>query len=179
MSGKSVPDHTSPHPSDCGLGAEGRSTSVPCLAWMAVVAVSVPWTMREIDVMRERCHLGAEGVKKAILFECGTRRSIRSIESQASRCHVSLKVRPTCPECGMVGVRLNRQTGLCPRCTELMHLQEEIAFSEVLQRDREELAGEAELAAIRRERDRVRKQNHRLCARHGLKTRRQRMREAR
>lgn len=141
--------------------------------------MSVPWTMREIDVMREHCQLGAEGVRRAILFECGTSRSIRSIESQASRYHMSLRVRPTCPECGVVGVRLNRQTDLCPRCTELLHLQEEIAFNEILQREREEMASESEVASIRRERDRVRKQNSRLCAKHGLKTRRQRMREAR
>lgn len=101
-------------------------------------------------------------------------RTIRSIESQASRYHVSLKVRHACPECSVVGVRLNRQSGPCPAYTERMHLAEEIAFNEVLQREAEEKASEADVASIRRERDPMRKRNSRLCKKHGLKTRRQR-----
>ena len=132
------------------------------------------WTTREIDVMRERGHLGAAAVQQALLAECGTERSIRSIESQASRYHVSLRVQAVCPECGVVGIRLNRQSGLCPACTERMHLAEEIAFNEVLQREREEKTDEVEVAAIRRERDRMRKRNSRMCKKHGLKTRRER-----
>ena len=50
--------------------------------------------------MRELGHLGACEVQRALLAECGTRRTIRSIQIQASRFHVSLKVRPVCPECG-------------------------------------------------------------------------------
>ena len=109
-----------------------------------------------------------------MLRECGTDRSARSIESQASRCHVSLRVQQVCPECGVVGVRLNRQSGLCPMCTEIMHLYEEVAFNEILQREREEKADEAEAAAIRRERDRMRQRNSRLCRKYGLKSRRDR-----
>ena len=141
----------------------------------AVVAMrNRPWTTQVVDVMRGRGYLGAEAVQVALISECGSFRSIRSIESQASRCHVSLKVQHVCPECGVVGIRLNRQSGLCPACTERMHLEEEIAFNEILQREREEKANEAEIAAIRRERDRMRKRNSRLCKKHGLKTRRER-----
>lgn len=132
------------------------------------------WTTREVDVMRANGHLGVEAVHDALLRECGTDRSVRSIESQASRCHVSLRVQQACPECGVVGVRLNRQSGLCPMCTELMRLNEEIAFNETLQREREEKADEAEAAAIRRERDRMRQRNSRLCRKFGLKSRRDR-----
>ena len=141
---------------------------------MVVVMYSTPWTTREIEVMRERGYLGAAAVQRAILAECGTERSIRSIESQASRCHVSLKFQHVCPDCGVVGIRLNRQTGLCPACTERMHLAEEVAFNEILRREAEEKAGDAEVTAIRRERDRMRKRNSRLCRKHGLKTRRER-----
>lgn len=109
---------------------------------------------------------------------CGVRRSIRSIESKASRIHASLRVQQVCPECGLVGVHLNRQSGLCARCTELMHLNEEIAFNEVLQREREEAAGPEEIAEIHRERKRVRQQNSRLCRKYGLKSRRDRQRGA-
>lgn len=83
-------------------------------------------------------HLGVDAVHDALLRECGTDRSVRSIESQASRCHVSLRVQQVCPECGVVGVRLNRQSGLCPMCTEIMRLNEEMAFNEILQRKAEE-----------------------------------------
>ena len=132
------------------------------------------WTTREVDVMRANGHLGVDAVRDALLRECGTDRSARAIESQASRFHVSLKVRPVCPECGVVGVRLNRQSGMCPACTERMHLAEEVAFNEVLQREREEKASEAEVEEIARERAAMRKRNSRLCSKYGLKTRRQR-----
>ena len=132
------------------------------------------WTTREVDVMRANGHLGVEAVHDALLRECGTRRTVRSIQIQASRFHVSLKVRPVCPECGVVGVRLNRQSGMCPACTERMHLAEEVAFNEVLQREREEKASEAEVEEIARERAAMRKRNSRLCSKYGLKTRRQR-----
>lgn len=135
------------------------------------------WTTKEIDVMRAHGHLGVDAVREALLRECGTRRSVRSIESQASRCHVSLRVQQVCPECGVVGVRLNRQSGLCAKCTELMHLNEEVAFNEVLQAEREEKAGEGDVAAIRRERDRMRQRNSRLCRKYGLKSRRDRQGE--
>ena len=102
------------------------------------------------------------------------RHTVRSIESQASRCHVSLRVQQVCPECGVVGVRLNRQSGMCTKCTELMHLNEEIAFNEILQAECEEAADEEAIAGIRRERDKMRQRNSRLCRKYGLKTRRQR-----
>ena len=114
--------------------------------------------------MRANGHLGVDAVHDALLRECGTNRSARSIESQASRCHVSLRVQQVCPECGVVGAM----------CTEIMHLNEEVAFNEILQREREEKADEAEAAAIRRERDRMRQRNSRLCRKFGLKSRRDR-----
>lgn len=124
--------------------------------------------------MSDSGHLGIDAVHDALLRECGTDRSARSIESQANRCHVSLRVQQACPECGVVGVRLNRQSGLCPMCTEMMHLNEEIAFNETLQREREEKAGADEIADVRRERDRMRQRNSRLCRKFGLKSRRDR-----
>lgn len=75
-----------------------------------------------------------------------------------------------CPECGVVGVRLNRQSGMCPKYTELMHLNEEIAFNEILQAERKEAADEEDIADIWRERDKMRQCNSRLCRKYGLKT---------
>ena len=174
MSGTRRPDDTPPHPSREAWG--GRRDPWPsCQA--VVVMYAEPWTTREIEVMRERGYLGAAAVQRALLDECGTERTVRSIESQASRCHVSLRVRQVCPECGLVRMRLNRQSGMCPACTERMHLAEEVAFNEVLQREIEERASEDDVAAIRRERDRMRKRNSRLCRKHGLKTRRERNRQ--
>ncbi|MBQ9004606.1 MAG: hypothetical protein IJ087_22450 [Eggerthellaceae bacterium] len=77
-------------------------------------------------------------------------------------------------DCGVVGVRLNRQSGLCPKCTELMHLNEEIAFNEILQEEREAATSEAAIAGIRRERDKMRQRNSRMCRKYGLKSRRER-----
>lgn len=132
------------------------------------------WTTRELEILREQGHKGVHAVQDAIRLECGTFRSVRAIESQASRYHVSLRVRQVCPDCGVVGLRLNRQSGLCPACTERMHLEEEIAFNELLQREREELAGDADAEAIARERAAMRQRNSRLCRKYGLRSRRER-----
>lgn len=132
------------------------------------------WTTRQEDLVRECGHLGAAAVQDALLRECGVSRSIRAIESKASRIHVSLRVQAVCPECGVVGLRLNRQSGLCARCTELLHLREEIAFNEILEAERAAATDEANLAEIRRERDKLRQRNSRLCRKYGLKSRRER-----
>ena len=79
-----------------------------------------------------------------------------------------------CFEGSVVGLRLNRQSGLCPRCTELMHLNEEIAFNEILQAEREAASDEEAIAGIRRERDKMRQRNSRLVRKYGLKGRRER-----
>jgi len=134
----------------------------------------VPWTTKQDSILREIGHLGAEAVQAAILRECNVRRSLHAIEHRASRIHVSLKVQQVCPECGVVGLRLNRQSGLCPKCTELMHLNEEIAFNEILEAEREAATNPDEIAGIRRERDRMRQRNSRLCRKYGLSTRRER-----
>jgi hypothetical protein len=63
---------------------------------------------------------------------------------------------------------------MCPKYTELMHLNEEIAFNEILQAECEEADEEEAIAGIRRERDNMRQRNSRLCRKYGLKTRRQR-----
>ena len=98
--------------------------------------------------MRANGRPGVEGPRDAPLRECGTDRSARSIESQASQCHVSLRVQQVRPECGVVGVRLNRQSRLCPMCTEIMHLNEEMALNEILLRERGEKAEEADNAPV-------------------------------
>ena len=132
------------------------------------------WTTKQDAIIRELGHLGAEAVAAAILRECGVARSVRAVEVRASRIHASLKVQAVCPECGVVGLRLNRQSGLCPRCTELMHLNEEIAFNEILQAEREAASDEGTIAGIRRERDKMRQRNSRLARKFGLKGRRER-----
>lgn len=134
------------------------------------------WTTKQDSILRELSYKGVEAVREALRRECGVDRSVRAIEVRASRIHVSLKSLPACPECGVTGIRLNRQSGLCPRCTELMHLEEERAFNEILEAEREAATDAGEIAGIRRERDKMRQRNSRLCRKYDLPTRRERYR---
>lgn len=134
------------------------------------------WTTRQDAIIREYGHFGAAAVAARIARECGVARTIHSVQCRASRIHASLNPQPVCPDCGVIGVRLNRQSGLCPKCTEIQHLNEEIAFNEILERERKAATDEREIAEIRRERDRMRQRNSRLARRYGLQTRRQRLR---
>ncbi len=109
------------------------------------------WTVKQEEVMRENCYRGAAAVQEALLRECGVRRTIRAIEAHASRIHMSLRVREQCPECGTIGVRLNRQSGMCAYCTELMHVEEERAFNELLEAEAVGCTDSAEIERLQRE----------------------------
>lgn len=114
------------------------------------------WTEEQDDVPREVSFHGSAFAAAEIERRCGAAHTVRAVEMRASRIHCSLAVQTVCPECGRVGLTLNRQTGLCPLCTERYHLEQERAFNEQLERERAEVKASGELEAARRERDRLR-----------------------
>lgn len=116
------------------------------------------WSKDQDDVLRECSFRGAAYARDEIERRCGAVHTFHAVELRASRTHRSLAVQTVCPDCGAVGVVINRQTGLCRPCTERYHLEQERAFAEVLERERN----------ARRQR------NSRTCRRHGLKSRRTR-----
>lgn len=134
------------------------------------------WTEEQDDILREVSFRGAAYAAAEIERRCGVSRSVRAVEMRASRIHCSLAVRTVCPSCGAVGVKINRQTGMCPLCTERYHLEQERAFNEILERERVAAEDSDELEAVRRERDKMRQRNSRLCRKYGLKGKRERSR---
>ena len=111
------------------------------------------WTEEQDDVLREVSFRGAAYAAAEIERRCGVAHSVRAVEMRASRIHCSLAIQTVCPQCGAVGVKINRQTGMCPLCTERYHLEQERAFNEQLER---------------------RQRNSRLCRKYGLKGKRER-----
>ena len=132
------------------------------------------WTEEQDDVLREVSFRGAAFAAAEIERRCGVRHSVRAVEMRASRIHCSLAVRTVCPSCGAVGVNLNRQTGMCRRCSEEFHLEQERVFNEQLERERVAAEEAAEIDDVRRERDMMRQRNSRLCRKYGLKGKRER-----
>ena len=126
------------------------------------------WTEEQDDVLREVSFRGSAFAAAEIERRLGVRHSVRAVEMHACRIHCSLMVQTVCPECGAVGVKINRQTGMCTLCTERYHLEQERAFNEELERERAAAEDSAELEAVRRERDMLRKRNNRLCRKYGL-----------
>lgn len=126
------------------------------------------WTEEQDDVLRECSFRGAGYAAREIFNRCGVAHSVRAVETRASRIHCSLAVQTVCPQCGAVGLSINRQTHMCPRCTEAYHVEQELAFREALEAEREQAENEA--AELRRERDALRQQNSRLKRKHGLKS---------
>lgn len=115
------------------------------------------WSDEQDDVLRECSFRGARAARDEIERRCGVSHSLHAMELRASRIHCSLAVQTVCPECGAMGVVINRQTGLCRLCTERYHLAQERAFAEV-----------------RRQRDAQRQRNSRTCRRYGLPSRKER-----
>ena len=66
--------------------------------------------------------------------------------------------------------------GMCRRCTEEYHLAQERAFNEQLERERAHAEDAADIGDVRRERDKMRQRNSRLCRKYGLKGKRERKR---
>lgn len=132
------------------------------------------WDEAQDDVLRECSFRGAAYARDEIERRCGVSHSVRAVEMRASRIRCSLARMTVCPGCGAVGVNINRSTGLCRRCSERYHLEQERAFREILEAERAEAEDEAKIAEIRRERDRLRQQNSRTCRKYGLRSRRQR-----
>ncbi|MBR1828566.1 MAG: hypothetical protein IJ781_03520 [Atopobiaceae bacterium] len=132
------------------------------------------WTEEQDDVIRERRHEGAAAVRDAIWEACGVSRTVRAVEARASRLHVSLKVERQCPECGAIGVHINRQSGMCALCTERGHVAEERAYRELLKLEAAGCDSGPELDAARREYARLRKANSRLSRAHGLRSKQER-----
>lgn len=126
------------------------------------------WTEEQDDALREVSFRGAALAAAEIERRCGATHSVRAVEMRASRIHCSLAVQTVCPECGAVGVMLNRQTGMCRLCSERYHLEQERAFNEQLKREREAVENGATIEEVRRERDRLRQRNSRLCRKFGL-----------
>lgn len=132
------------------------------------------WTTGHGDVLRELCWQGAEAVSKEIERRYGVYHSPHACEMHASRIHVSLRKFSVCPDCGAVGVRLNRQTGLCPLCTERQHVAEEQAFNELLEAERRFAENSPEIEAAKRKYDKLRQRNSRLFRKYGLKGKQER-----
>lgn len=128
------------------------------------------WTTGHEEVLREYCHRGAQAVSDEILERYGVYHSPHAVEMYAHRIHVSLRKMSECPECGLLVDHLNRQTGLCARCSEIQHVEQERAYNQILEREAE--AAEAELAAAKREYAALRQRNSRLRRKHGLEGKR-------
>lgn len=121
-------------------------------------------TEEQDDILREVSFRGEAFAAAEIERHCGVRHSVRALEMRANRIHCSLAVQTVCPQCGAVGVKINRQTGMCPLYTGLYRLEQERATCERSNK----------LADVRRERDKMRQRNSRLCRKYGLKGKRKR-----
>lgn len=133
------------------------------------------WTTGQNDVIRELGYQGVQVVHDAIVERFGVEHTLRAIEIQASRIHASLKVLDECPECHAVGVRVNRQSGLCRRCTEAAHVAEEEAFNQLLKAEAARCDGGPEYEELHRRWAQLRQKNSRLMRKHGLKGKRERL----
>lgn len=128
------------------------------------------WTDEQDDVIRELSFLGAQEVADEIYRRFGVAHSAKAVEVRASRIRCSLALQTVCPSCGAVGLKINRQSRMCPRCTARLHVERERAFNERLQAERDEALAEAE--RLEREADALRAKNSRLCRKYGLAGRR-------
>lgn len=77
-----------------------------------------------------------------------------------------------CPQCGIVGVKINRQTGMRRRCTEEHRLARKQALNKQLERERVHAEDAADINDARRERDMMRQRSSRLRNKHDLKGKR-------
>ena len=133
--------------------------------------VLMRWTTGQAEVISELRFRGAEAIRDAIEQRYGIHRSVHAVEIYASRLGISLRTRTECPECGDIDVKINRLTGLCPKCSDYYHLQEEIAFNEAIMRERIENTSGPDQEQARRDYNAERQRNLRLCKEYGFDSR--------
>ena len=133
------------------------------------------WTTSQIDTVRELGYKGVQAVHDALLERHGVDRSLHAIEVQASRVNVSLRVLTECPRCHALGVRINRQSGLCTRCTMEEHVEEAEAFNDLLEAEAAGCDSGPEIDELQRRWAQIRQRNSRLMRKHGLKGKRERL----
>ena len=126
------------------------------------------WTVGQENVIRELRFLGADAIRDEIEKRFGIAHSKHAIEVRASILGVSLQRRYQCPECGCFVEQVNRLTGMCPRCSAYYRVQEEIAFSEAIERERIEHLNGPSLEEARRDYHNLRQQNRRTCEKYGF-----------
>ena len=132
------------------------------------------WTHRQEQILRDYGYLGVDEIRLKLKRECGAEHSRHAIEVHAARIHASLKISETCPECGAVGVTLNRRSGMCAVCTEMQHIREGMAFEEVLLRECQIAAtGADKVEEAKRDRAKMRQRHKRICEKYGLPNLRQ------
>lgn len=66
--------------------------------------------------MREYGHRGAEYCRNLIFKQFGVYRSVQATQRHASRISAPMLQYQTCPVCGRVARKLNRNTGICEAC---------------------------------------------------------------
>ena len=132
------------------------------------------WTTGQNDVIRELGYMGVQVVHDAILDRYGVDHTLHAIESQACRIHASLKVLTECPECHALGVRINRQSGMCKKCTVAAHVAEDEAYNQLLETEAAGCDGGPEYDELVRRWAQLRQKNSRLTRAHGLKKKRER-----
>lgn len=72
-----------------------------------------PWTVGEIGYLEDHAGDGAEAIAEAL------GRSVASVQHQASRYGLSLRLHAMCPRCGRPTYRpLSKRTGWCVCCTK-------------------------------------------------------------
>lgn len=126
------------------------------------------WTIGQENVIRELRFLGADAVRDEIEERFGVRHTKHAVQIRASLLGISLQKRYQCPECGELVESINRLTKLCPRCSAYYRVQEEIAFSEAIERERMEHLDGPSLEEAKHEYHALRQQNRRRCEKYGL-----------
>lgn len=126
------------------------------------------WTVGQENVIRELRFQGAQAIRDEIERRFGVAHSKHAVQVRASLLGVSLQRRYQCPECGEIVEGVNRITGMCPRCSTYYRIQEEIAFSEAIERERMEHLDGPSLEEAVHEYHALRQQNRRRCEKYGL-----------
>lgn len=83
------------------------------------------WTVEQEEILYQYGHKGPEYCANLIRKRFGVYRSAESTKRHANRIGASMMRYETCPHCGAIVYRLNRNSGLCETCN-MRSLTEEI-----------------------------------------------------
>lgn len=125
------------------------------------------WTFEQEQILHTYGHRGAEYCRNLIFKTFKVYRSVEATKRHAARIHASMTRYQTCPVCGRIERKLNRNTGMCQVCNYEILWRKEIEKEQAIRNEFMKGGSNDEGAKAKKRYKAQQRKNERLRKRYG------------